>query len=78
MTLSQNGRPSPLDELYEYAKNKGTITYQEVTDRLGNTFFEADQLEKVLDKLESLGVTVVDSAESRIHPPLPWKCPIPH
>ena len=51
MTLSQNGRPSPLDELYEYAKNKGTITYQEVTDRLGNTFFEADQLEKVLDKL---------------------------
>ena len=34
MTLSQNGRPSPLDELYEYAKNKGTITYQEVTDRL--------------------------------------------
>ena len=57
MTLSQNGRPSPLDELYEYAKNKGTITYQEVTDRLGNTFFEADQLEKVLDKLESLGVT---------------------
>ena len=55
MTLSQNGRPSPLDELYEYAKNKGTITYQEVTDRLGNTFFEADQLEKVLDKLESLG-----------------------
>ena len=60
MTLSQNGRPSPLDELYEYAKNKGTITYQEVTDRLGNTFFEADQLEKVLDKLESLGVTVVE------------------
>ena len=57
MTLSQNGRPSPLDELYEYAKNKGTITYQEVTDRLGNTFFEADQLDKVLDKLESLGVT---------------------
>ena len=51
LTLSQNGRPSPLDELYEYAKNKGTITYQEVTDRLGNTFFEADQLEKVLDKL---------------------------
>ena len=58
MTLSQNGRPSPLDELYEYAKNKGTITYQEVTDRLGNTFFEADQLDKVLDKLEEvLGIT---------------------
>lgn len=78
MTLSQNGRPSPLDELYEYAKNKGTITYQEVTDRLGNTFFEADQLEKVLDKLESLGVTVVDSAEIPDASLLPWKCPIPH
>lgn len=49
-----------------------------MTDRLGNTFFEADQLDKVLDKLESLGVTVVDSAESRMHPPLPWKCLIPH
>lgn len=44
----------------------------------GQYFFEADQLEKVLDKLESLGVTVVDSAESRMHPLLPWKCPIPH
>ena len=62
LTLSQNGRPSPLDELYEYAKNKGTITYQEVTDRLGNTFFEVDQLDKVLDKLESLGVTVVEAS----------------
>ena len=60
MTLSQNGRPSPLDELYEYAKNKGTITYQEVTDRLGNTFFEADQLDKVLENLEALGVTVIN------------------
>ena len=63
MTLSQNGRPSPLDELYEYAKNKGTITYQEVTDRLGNTFFEADQLEKVLDKLHQVyGIDISDKA----------------
>ena len=77
MTLSQNGRPSPLDELYEYAKNKGTITYQEVTDRLGNTFFEADQLEKVLDKLESLGVTVVDSAEIPDTSPAAMEVPDP-
>ena len=77
MTLSQNGRPSPLDELYEYAKNKGTITYQEVTDRLGNTFFEADQLEKVLDKLESLGVTVVDSAEIPDASPAAMEVPDP-
>ena len=77
MTLSQNGRPSPLDELYEYAKNKGTITYQEVTDRLGNTFFEADQLDKVLDKLESLGVTVVDSAEIPDASPAAMEVPDP-
>ena len=77
LTLSQNGRPSPLDELYEYAKNKGTITYQEVTDRLGNTFFEADQLEKVLDKLESLGVTVVDSAEIPDASPAAMEVPDP-
>ena len=77
LTLSQNGRPSPLDELYEYAKNKGTITYQEVTDRLGNTFFEADQLEKVLDKLESLGVTVVDSAEIPDTSPAAMEVPDP-
>ena len=77
LTLSQNGRPSPLDELYEYAKNKGTITYQEVTDRLGNTFFEADQLDKVLDKLESLGVTVVDSAEIPDASPAAMEVPDP-
>ena len=77
LTLSQNGRPSPLDELYEYAKNKGSITYQEVTDRLGNTFFEADQLDKVLDKLESLGVTVVDSAEIPDASPAAMEVPDP-
>ncbi len=63
LTLSENDRPSALDELYEYAKSKGTITYQEVTDRLSNIYIDADQMENVLNRLESMNVTVVDASE---------------
>ncbi len=63
MTLSQNNRPSSLDELYEYAKTKGTLTYQEINERIGNSYVDPEVLDKVLDKLESLGVSVVDANE---------------
>ncbi len=75
LTLSQNGRPSPLDELYEYAKNKGTITYQEVTRRSsGQYLFEADQLDKVLENLEESGRDRDGFRGNPAAPLQPWKC----
>ena len=44
-----------LDELYEYGKSKGTITYKEIMDRLVELEMDADQLDHVLETLEAYG-----------------------
>ena len=56
MTLSPNARQEKLNELYEYGKSKGTLTYKEIMDRLMEMDMEPDQLDKVLETLEALGV----------------------
>ena len=60
LTQNPDGRQKRLDDLYEYGKKKGTLTYKEIMERLMDLYIEPDQLDKVLDKLESLGVTVVE------------------
>ena len=58
-------RRNCLDELYEYGKSKGTITYKEIMDRLIEQELDADQLDRVLDTLEAYGVTVINEAADR-------------
>ena len=43
MSLSPESKQNRLDELYEYGKSKGTITYKEIMDRLSGMEFDADQ-----------------------------------
>ena len=54
MTLSPDARQAKLNELYEYSKSKGTLTYKDIMDRLIEMDMEPDQLDKVLETLEEL------------------------
>ena len=60
LTQTPDGRQKRLDDLYEYGKKKGTLTYKEIMERLMDLYIEPDQLEKVLENLEALGVTVIN------------------
>ena len=59
LTQTPDGRQKRLDDLYEYGKKKGTLTYKEIMERLMDLYIEPDQLDKVLENLEALGVTVI-------------------
>ena len=65
MSLSPENRQNRLDELYEYSKSRGTITYKEIMDRLSGMDLDADQLDRVLDTLEAYGVSVVNDTADR-------------
>ncbi len=60
MTLSPDARQAKLNELYEYGKTKGTLTYKDIMDRLMEMDMDPDQLDKVLETLEALGVEVIN------------------
>ena len=60
MTQNPDGRQKRLDDLYEYGKKKGTLTYKEIMERLMDLYIEPDQLDKVLENLEALGGTVIN------------------
>ena len=60
LTQTPDGRQKRLDDLYEYGKKKGPLTYKEIMERLMDLYIEPDQLDKVLENLEALGVTVIN------------------
>ena len=60
LTQTPDGRQKRLDDLYEYGKKKGTLTYKEIMERLMDLYIEPDQLDKVLENLEARGVTVIN------------------
>ena len=75
LTQNPDGRQKRLDDLYEYGKKKGTLTYKEIMERLMDLYIEPDQLDKVLENLEALGVTVINEndpqpAQSSEDPPI--------
>ena len=47
---------SKLDELYEYGKSKGVLTSKEIMDRLTEQEMEPDQLDKILEYVQNLGI----------------------
>ena len=71
MTLSPDARQAKLNELYEYGKSKGSLTYKDIMDRLMETDMEPDQLDKVLETLEALGVEVINENEPAPTPAAP-------
>ncbi len=65
MTISPDARQAKLNELYEYGKSKGTLTYKDIMDRLMEMDMEPEQLDKVLETLEALGVEVVSEIDAK-------------
>ena len=65
--LSPENKQAKLNELYEYGKSKGTLTYKEIMDRLMELEMDSDQLDHVLETLDAYGVTVVnDSSDETV------------
>lgn len=52
-----------IKELMDKGKSKGMITYNEIMDMLEEVDLEPEQIEKIYDKLESMGVDIVDEDE---------------
>ncbi len=52
-----------LNELYEDAKTKGTITKDEVANQVMEMEIDADQMGKIFETLESMGVDVVNELD---------------
>ena len=63
MTNSPDNRQAKLNELYELGKNKGKLTYKEIMNALMEMDMDPDQLDKVLETLEALGVEVVNELD---------------
>lgn len=49
-----------IKELIEKGRSKGVLTYKEIMDMLEEIDLEPDQIEKVYDALETLGIDIVD------------------
>ena len=60
--LSPENKQAKLNELYEYGKSKGTLTYKEIMDRLMELEMDSDQLDRVLETLDAYGVSVVNDS----------------
>ena len=64
MKLSANQSPEAiklkLNELYEDAKNKGAVTRDEVANQAMELEIDADQMAKIYETLESMGVDVIN------------------
>ena len=63
MTNSPDNRQAKLNELYELGKSKGKLTYKEIMNALMEMDMDPDQLDKVLETLDALGVEVVNELD---------------
>lgn len=52
-----------IKELIEKGKAKGALTYKEIMDMLEEIELDSDQIEKVYESLEALGIDVIDVEE---------------
>lgn len=52
-----------IKELIEKGKAKGALTYKEIMDMLEEIELDSDQIEKVYESLEALGIDVIDEEE---------------
>lgn len=52
-----------LDELTEKGKGKGSITYTEISDHLGNIELDKDEMDDIYEQLISKGIEIVSETE---------------
>ncbi len=61
--VSPETKKTIIKELIERGKKKGSLTYKEIADTLEEIEIEADQIEKIYEMIESLGVEVTGDIE---------------
>ena len=64
MTPQTENNEARLQEMYTAFKARGVVTYGDVMSQLMDMNMDPDQLENVLDRLESLGIRVVSDSAS--------------
>jgi RNA polymerase primary sigma factor len=60
------GRKIILKELVEKGKSKGMLTYKEIMDAFEEIELEPDQIEKVYETMENMGIDVVGDIEAEM------------
>lgn len=60
---ANNKRMSIVKQLIEKGKKNGVLTYKEIMDSLENVELSPEQIEKVYEILESMGIEVIDDME---------------
>ena len=65
-----NEKMDPVSDILKKAQEKGSITYQEIVENLIDTNDDVDQIEKVFDAFEEIGVNVVDDSADDEEPDL--------
>lgn len=66
MKANQESRKAILKELIEKGKIKGMLTYKEIIDAFEEIELEPDQIEKIYETVENMGIDVVGDIESEI------------
>ena len=66
MTEQIRDKKAVVRELMELGKSKGQLTNQEILDAIGEIDIDPEQIEKLYDGLESLGVEIVEEMDDVI------------
>ena len=63
---ANNSRKTILKELVEKGKSKGMLTYKEIMDAFEEVELEPDQIEKIYETVENMGIDVVGDIDAEI------------
>ena len=63
MAGSIQDKKTVIKEITELGKSKGQLTNKDILDAIGEIDFDPEQLEKLYDNLESMGVEIVEDTE---------------
>src|ERR1700690_720116 len=50
-----------FEDIIELGKNRGSITFDEINEALSSEFYTPDDLEELMELLDDMGVTVIDT-----------------
>lgn len=64
MKHNQETRKAILKDLIEKGKNKGMLTYKEITEAFDEIEIEPEHIEKIYETLENLGIDVIGDMEA--------------
>ena len=66
MKLGIETRKTILKELVEKGKSKGLLTYKEITEAFDEYELETEQIEKIYETLENMGLDVIGDIEAEM------------